>query len=224
MTQIKYPLSALFIALATIALPAHADNEARQAILELRVQLKATIQTVEAQGNRISELNQELAKLRGQQETSKNTLDTVKAEQESGFQSLSDRIRVFEPKTPEELAQIDFDKAMALVQSNDYAAALKAFDNHAKKYPNSDYAPQVEFWRGSSAYGTRNYKLAITYLTRFITKNPSHEKLPDAMLTLGSAQIESGKKTEGSATLQNLIAQFPSSDAATTAAKLITAK
>ena len=81
MTQIKYPLSALFIALATIALPAHADNEARQAILELRVQLKATIQTVEAQGNRISELNQELAKLRGQQETAKNTLDTVKAEQ-----------------------------------------------------------------------------------------------------------------------------------------------
>jgi tol-pal system protein YbgF len=226
MTQLKRHLTALTISLfAGSVTPAHAglfdDNEARKAILDIRTQLDATIKTVEQQQNRITELNQELSKLRGQNEQLQNTVNTLTAQQDSGFESINARLIKLEPMNPEQLAQFEFDEALAFIQNSNYAAAYKAFDKYAKKYPASEQQALVEFWRATAAYGTRNYTAAIAGFGRFLKQNPSHEKRPDALLTLGSAQIETGKKPEGQATLKQLISEFPNSDAAKTAAKVL---
>lgn len=214
-------LSGIFI----FANPAHAglfdDNEARKAILDIRTQLDATVKTVEQQQNRITELNQEISKLRGQNEQLQNAVTALTTQQESGFESLNTRLIKLEPMNAEQRAQFEFDEALAIIQNNDYAGAYKAFDRHAKKYPQSEQLPLVEFWRATAAYGTSNYAAAIAGFNRFLKQNPNHEKTADALLTLGSAQIETGKKAEGQATLQQLINQFPTSEAAKTAAKVL---
>lgn len=205
------------------AFNAHAftDNEARQAILDLREQLKGTVQTVQEQQNRISQLSDELAKLRGQYEQSQNLLNTVKNDQESGYASVDKRLAALEPIPVEQLAQQDFDKAVALIQKGNYAAALKALDKHAKTYPNSAQTAEVGYWRSTAAYGTRNYKLAIAYLNQFLNLYPNHDKSPDALLMLGSAQMESGKKVTGLATLKQLISLYPDHSASKTALTVI---
>ena len=50
---------------------------------------------------------------------------------------------------------------------------------------------------------------------------PQDERIPHAMLTIGSAQIASGQKAAGIATLQQLIKNHPNHAAAQTAEKVI---
>lgn len=223
MKNIKLALMSLGV-LAAFNAQAFTDNDARKAILELREQLKGTVQTVQEQQNRISQLSDELAKLRGQYEQSQNLLNEVKNDQASGYASVDKRLAALEPIPVEQLAQQDFDKALAIVQKGNYSGALKAFDAHAKAYPNSAQTAEVSYWRGTAAYGTRNYKAAITHLSGFLSQYPNHEKSADALLTLGSAQIESGKKPVGMATLKQLVSLYPDSPAAKTAVSIINGK
>ena len=223
MIQLKHTLLALGLFTAFSA-QAFSDNEARKAILELREQLKGTVQTVQEQQNRITQLNDDLSKLRGQYEQSQNLLNSVKSDQEAGYASIDKRLATLEPIPPEVQAQQSYDAAFALIQKGDYAAALKVFDKHARNFPNSAQATEVLYWQGTAAYGTRNYKTAITRLGSFLSKYPNHEKTPDALLTLGSAQMEGGEKAKGLVTLKQLTDLYPNSEAAKTAATLSPAK
>lgn len=223
MKRIKHTLLFCGIVLASNA-HAFTDNEARKAILELRQQLNGMQQHAQEQQNQITELNDDLAKLRGQYEQSQKLLSEVKSEQQAGYASIDKRLTTLEPIPPEVLAQQDFDAAIAILQKGNYAAAAKAFDKHAKSHPNSAQTAEVLYYQAVSAYGMRNYKTAITRLTEFLNKHTNHEKTPDALLTLGSAQIESGKKTEGMTRLKQLIEQHPNTEAAKTAVGLMQAK
>lgn len=220
----KPTLSTIAAFLMMSSINAHAglfdDKEARKSIVELTDQLHAAQRTIDSQANQITELNQALAKLRGQQEQMQNDLRQVQADQKGTYESLDARLAKLEPVSDEQKAQGDFDAAMALVEKNNFTAAYGALDRFVKKYPNNANATLAEYWRGTSAYATSNFKNAIIILTGFIQKNPAHEKKADALLTLGSAYIDSGKKPEGQAILNKLITEFPNSNAAKTAASL----
>src|SRR5579863_9701996 len=83
---------------ALVAAPAHAglfdDDQARQAILDLRTktdsltsQLAAAQRTILDQSNRLDQLNQQVATLRGQNEDMANQLATRSEEHTSELQS-----------------------------------------------------------------------------------------------------------------------------------------
>jgi len=202
-------LAVLFAVGLTTALNAHADDEARKAILELRVQLKATVQTVQEQQNQITQLNEALAKLRGQHDVTANTVGQLKADQSATYDSVDKRLVALEPIPIEVQTQTSYDAAALLLENKDYAAALKAFDAHAKKFPQSAQMADVRYSQGFAAFALNNQKLAVQHLTRFTEQYATHAKMPDALFVLGNAQLTLNKKPDASATFKKLIAAFP---------------
>jgi TolA-binding protein len=70
------------------------------------------------------------------------------------------------------------------------------------------------FWLGSAKYVTREYTDAANQLRSFVSMNPHHVRVPEAMLTLANAQLEIKQSKEARKTLEDLIKAFPASEAA----------
>ena len=76
------------------------------------------------------------------------------------------------------------------------------------------YLPLALFWSGNTKYALKDYNGAITQLQTLITRYPGHQRVPAAILTIGNANLESGKKAVAKKTFTDLIAKFPDSEAA----------
>lgn len=81
------------------------DNEARKAVLDLRTktdslasQLSAAQRTILDQSNRLDQLNQQVATLRGQNEDLANQLTTLQKQQKDYYTDLDGRLKKFEPQ------------------------------------------------------------------------------------------------------------------------------
>jgi TolA-binding protein len=70
------------------------------------------------------------------------------------------------------------------------------------------------FWLGSANYVARDYANTINQLKAFMALSPNHQRVPEALLTMGNAQLESKQAKEAKKTLDELVKQFPNTDAA----------
>lgn len=218
-------LNTLVLALGLFtAVNVHADDKARRAILELRTQFDGMAQTVQEQQNKITQLSDEVAKLRGKQELSEKTIGDVKLDVDASYANVDKRLQSLEPVPIEVQAQQSFEAIEALMQKGSYSGAVTALNNHARLYPNTEHAADVAFLRGAAAYGAKNYKTATSYLNSFMSKYPNHEKVPDALLILGNTQIESGQKSIGLETLRKLIKIYPNAAVSQNALTILNGK
>ena len=220
------------------------DDEARTAILELRQRFdaqKAAIDAAERRytedntqlrrslldlQNQIETLRAEVARLRGQDEqTTREQARLAKdlADAQRLNKTLEERVRTVEPQqvtldnrefnaAPAEKA--DYDAAMALFRSGDFAAAQTAMLGFVKRFPKSGYYPSALFWLGNAQYATRDYKEAITNFRSLLTAAPSHQRAPEAMLSIANCQIELKDSKSARTTLESLIKTYPQSEAA----------
>jgi TolA-binding protein len=69
-------------------------------------------------------------------------------------------------------------------------------------YPESGYTPSVQYWIGSSHYALKDYKSAVTTLQALVNGQPDFSRSPEALFTMGLAQIESGDRRTGRRTLE----------------------
>ena len=223
MTRTSIRLSTLSLGLSLLlAQPAHAalfgDSKS---VIDLRNKQEALQQTVLSQQNRITELSDALARANGQIEQLNRQVSELKADQANGYKALDERLRALEPIPTEQLIQQSFDTAVSLTQNGDYAKANRAWAQHLKSYPDQANNADVQYWYGVAQYGAQAYRNAITRLQTFIQQYPQDERIPHALLTIGSAQIASGQKAAGTTTLQQLIKNYPSHAAAQTAEKVL---
>lgn len=233
--------AALAAALLMAVLPARAalfeDDEARKAILDLRAKLTAA----EEQQRRATESNEqlrrslldlnaqietlraEMAKLRGQQEQLAQAVSEVQRGQKDIAQGVDERMRKLEPQKvsvdgKEFLADAEekrqYDDTIAVLRSGDFAAASVALANFVRRYPNSGYADSARFWLGNALYGKRDYKEAIASFRAFLTAAPTHPRAPEALLALANTQAETKDTKAARASLNELIKQYPASEAA----------
>lgn len=213
------------------------DDEARNAILDLREKVNkfqaTTVDRFEKNDralldlqNQLTQLKQENAALRGQNELMRNELGQLQQSLQSYYQDINERLQKLEPKqievdgqqgmvSPSESA--DYNVALRLFQNNDIKNALQAFQNFSQRYPKSIYLPLVQFWTGNIYYAQRHYKEALTVLNNLIKDFPQHPKVPDAWSIIGSCQFEKGQKQQARKTFANIIAQYPNSEAASLA-------
>lgn len=209
----------------TLTHSAHAgifsDSKARTAIAEQQQSQTAMQQTLLSLQNRVSELSDALARANGQIEQLNRQVTELKADQTNGYTTLDQRLRALEPVPTEELIKQSFDAAVAQTQNGDYAKANRTWAQPLKAHPGQANNADVQYWYGVAQYGGKFYKNAITRLQSFITQNPQDERIPQALLTLGSAQINNGQKAAGEATLKQLMQNHPSSAAAQTADKIL---
>jgi tol-pal system protein YbgF len=235
-------LACLFLA-AWMPLQASAglldDDEARKAILDLRTKVDNI--TRELQGrldskadksatlemlNQHEQTMQELARLRGQIEVLANEISKAQNGQKQLYADLDARIKKLEPRqetidgqTAEVMPaeKTAYDNATALFQSGDYKSAAAALQDFVRRYPDSAYASNAQYWLGNAYYALGDYKNAIV-AQEALTKNyATSAKVPDAMLNIASsyALLKDNKKAK--AALQQLVSKYPSSTAAQTA-------
>lgn len=244
MTFSKAGLAAALMA-AFAYLPLHAnaalfdDDEARKAILELRSKVDALArdltERLDAKADKTSTLSlinqhdqtmQEIARLRGQIEVVANDVATMQKRQKDFYTDLDARLRKLEPRQVtidgQEAAvgvseQTSYDTAFGVFKSGDYKAAAIALDAFVKRYPESAYAANAQYWLGNAYYAQRDCKSAISAQQVVLKNYPDSPKAPDAMLNIASCYTELKDKANATKTLNALIARYPDSSAAQTA-------
>lgn len=107
-----------------------------------------------------------------------------------------------------------YDSAFQALRDGDYAEASRRFQAYLEAYPAGTLAPNAWYWLGESYYVTQNYDVALTAFESLLQSFPDSNKAPDALLKLGYCQFELGRAPQGEATLRDVIARFPGSDAA----------
>jgi tol-pal system protein YbgF len=75
-------------------------------------------------------------------------------------------------------------------------------------------ADNTQYWLGEAYYVTAEYEHAAAAFQHVLATWPNSRKAPDALLKLGYTQIEQNKLAVGRATLQQVVAKYPDSDAA----------
>ena len=73
-----------------------------------------------------------------------------------------------------------------------------------KKYPQSSYAGNAQYWLGESNYVSRQFEQAIIEFSAVVEQHPNSNKVPDAMLKLGYTYYELGKFAEARQVLEQL--------------------
>jgi tol-pal system protein YbgF len=232
-------------------LPLHAsagvfdDDEARKAILDLRSKVEALSQSVNARidtkADKSSTLDlvnqnevtlQEISKLRGQIEVLANELANAQKRQKDFYVDLDARLRKLEPRQVtidgkaaqvDPTEQKDYDAAMLLFKAGDYKAAAGALDAFVRRYPESGYAANAQYWLGNAFYAQRDCKSAIAAQQVVLKAYPDSPKAADAMLNIASCQTELKDKA-AKKTLQDLIKTYPDTPAAETAKERLKAK
>ena len=230
--------AALAAALFCASLGAHAalfeDDEARRAILDLRQRVEAMrtqtdqrltddnaqlrLSLLDLQ-NQIESMRSDMQRMTGQNEQLTRTLSELQQRQTD----IDDRMKKSEPSkvtvdgrefsaNPQEKA--DFDAALGVFRSGQFAQAQTSFADFVKRYPQSGYNASALFWLGNAQYATRNYNEAIANFRSMLSLAPDHAKAPEAVLSIANCQIELKDTKAARRTLEDLTKAYPQSEAA----------
>jgi len=238
-------LSCAFLSTAHAAL--FEDDEARRAILELRQrvdtlqllnqrsaddlrksgddnsQVRRALLDLQTQ---IETLRVEQSKLRGQNEQLLRDVADLQRRQTDIAKGVDERLRQFEPVkvTVDGLEfqadaeeKRDFEAALAVFRAGKFADANTAFAGFIRQHPRSGYVPSARFWLGNAQYAAREYKEAIGNFKLLLSGAPGHARAPEAALSIANCQIELKETRTARKTLEDLLRDYPQSEAAVAA-------
>jgi len=104
-----------------------------------------------------------------------------------------------------------------VVKDRNYAAAIPAFEDFIKTYPNSEYTSTSHYWLGQLYYQKNEFSKAKTHYDRVVKQYPNSNKVPDALLKLGLVADKQNDAAAAKRYYNQLIKSFPKSKAAATA-------
>ena len=208
------------------------DN--RQAVLQLQTQIEALKQDIASLRGEREQLLREITLLqRAQKDTN--------VEIEERFQKINGQLAKQEatppspvkeeaPKSSKVNVQVDgfefladpdekrdFEAAFVLFRKGDFAAAAKEFAQFVRVYSASGYKPSALYWLGSAKFARRDFNEAIAQLKGLASDFPNHARTPEAMLTIGNAQLEIKQAKEARKTFNELLKLYPTTEAAAAA-------
>lgn len=189
---------------------AFTDSEARQAIIELRQEVRTLTETSQRASlqlaNRIDMLEQEITRLRAQIEE----LGGPRAGMGSSAGQQPEQAQ-------DSKEQAAFDGAMDLYRKGDFKGSAESLSAFLTLYPESVLAPTAQFYLGSANYANKNYQGAISVLNTMAGKFPDHPRAPDALLVVAGSQFELNQRSAAKATLQKIVKDYPDTAAAQSA-------
>ncbi len=209
----KCLLASVLAASAPIAY-AFTDSEAREAIIQLRQQVRDLTEISQRANiqlsSRIDQLEQEVARIRGQLE---------EMGRPTGAVSLGSGLTGSSEKGANAAEQSAFDTGLELFRKSEFKESEASLGAFLTLYPKSPLAPTALFYQGSSSYALKDFKAAITQLQGMAKQFPDHARAPDALLVVAGSQFELNNRTASKNTLQKIIKDYPKTPAADTAAK-----
>ncbi|WP_171922225.1 cell division protein CpoB [Salmonella bongori] len=121
-------------------------------------------------------------------------------------------------------ANTDYNAAIALVQDNSRQdEAIVAFQNFIKKYPDSTYQPNANYWLGQLNYNKGKKDDAAYYFASVVKNYPKSPKAADAMYKVGVIMQDKGDTAKAKAVYQQVISKYPGTDGAKQAQKRLNA-
>ena len=107
-----------------------------------------------------------------------------------------------------------YDQGLDLFRGARYGDAVAAFQGFVRTYPRSTLVPSAQYWIGNSLYALKDHRGAITAQRQLLSQHPESAKAPDALLNIATAQSDLGELQAARASLQEVVAKYPSSEAA----------
>ncbi len=230
------------------------DNEARAQIQQLEVriaQLEKASSTLEESNSKLEAtnkqqtgslldllaqielLNQELRKLRGQNEELVHNLQDAKNRQKDFYVDLDARMRHFEAaeavaqtvstqkaadkSVVDDSAAVEssaYEVVYAFYKAANYPKVLESAKEFLKKYPDSSRVPNVHYLMGDAYFSLDDFKKSIASYQVIVSKYETSSHVPDAWLHIAACQQELKDKDSAKKTLKLLITKYPDSKAA----------
>lgn len=110
--------------------------------------------------------------------------------------------------------QADFDRAKGVLDQGDFRAAADLFKTFAETYPGGPLTGDAGYLRGEALMKAGDLPGAARAWLDGFSAEPEGKRAADDLLELGKALGALGQKTEACATLSEVPARFPASEAA----------
>jgi tol-pal system protein YbgF len=118
-----------------------------------------------------------------------------------------------EPADPAK-EKLFYDAAFDLIKAKDFEKASQAFAAFLRKFPNSQYAGNAQYWLGEVTLAKGDLQGAGQAFAKVSQAYPSHGKVPDSLFKLADVEQRLGNTDRAKGILQQVVAQFPGSSAA----------
>jgi tol-pal system protein YbgF len=204
------------------------------------VQPAETDAQIAALNERVSDLEQTLTRLNGQNEATNFELTKAQraaAEQKARADSLEQRLAAVErtladlqaaasaqaatplagdvppPPAPPADPAVAFKQAKDLLLAGDYANAEQAFGAYVNNYPDTPRAAEARYWLGETQFVREAYTDAAGNYIGAIRGWPQTTWAPDATLKLARSMVALKKTVEACRTLDELAKRYPKASA-----------
>ncbi|WP_312837029.1 cell division protein CpoB [Pantoea sp.] len=117
-------------------------------------------------------------------------------------------------------ANSDYNAAVALIlEKKQYDQAISALQTWVKRYPDSTYQPNANYWLGQLFYNKGKKDDAAYYFATVVKNYPKSPKSAEALLKVGVIMQDKNDTAKAKAVYQQVIKQFPGSESAKQAQK-----
>lgn len=194
--------------------------------------------------NQLQQMQEEIAQLRGMLEEQQNEIQRLKQESLERYQDLDRRLGAgaagaaapqnspvdganggsdssARAQAPADTGSADpekeklfYDAAFDLIKAKDFDKASQAFSAFLRKYPNSQYAGNAQYWLGEVNLAQGDLQGAGRAFARVSQAYPQHAKVPDSLFKLADVEMRLGNTDKAKGILQQIVTQYPGTSAA----------
>lgn len=107
-----------------------------------------------------------------------------------------------------------YDASFDLIKARDFEKADLAFSAFLRKYPQSQYASNAQYWLGEVKLAQGQVDAAGEAFSILVKQYPQSAKVPDALYKLAEVERRQGNVEQARQVLQQVISQYPKSSAA----------
>ena len=118
-----------------------------------------------------------------------------------------------EPADPAK-EKLYYDAAFDLIKAKDFDKASQAFTAFLRKYPNSQYSGNAQYWLGEVNLAKGDLQGAGQAFAKVSQLYPKHAKVPDSLYKLADVERRLGHTDKVKGILQQVVAQYPGTSAA----------
>ena len=205
------------------------------------VQPAETDAQIAALSDKLSDLEQTLTRLNGQNETLTHDLDQARRagdSQKARADALDQRLAILEKRIADQeaaavaavatppapvasAAQADpaqaFKAARQMLLDGDYGAAESAFAGYVEAFPDTPKAPEARYWLGETQFVREAYSDAAGSYLGAVRGWPQTSWAPDAVLKLSRSLVALKKPADACKTLDELAKRYPKAPSTVTA-------
>ncbi|MDR1849493.1 MAG: tol-pal system protein YbgF [Zoogloeaceae bacterium] len=178
-------------------------------------------------------LREEISRLYGEIETLRHENEQLNKRQQDLYLDLDSRLSRFEgssgsarpagrtaaPSANQAAENQAYENALNLFRASKFKEATTAFSAFVQGYPDSDMAPNAQFWLGNAWYAQNRCKEAMEAQLALLQEWPDAARAPDATLVIANCQRDMKNRAAEQGTLKEIIARYPASPVATEAKK-----